>query len=528
MSSIAVGSSSSSNGTSRNILKILSNRHRDSFNGLYAHFAEECSYFSNTPITSPNCADPFNSLANIKKFFSKRELKHIFKVLKGAYCIDVTIRLTSADRHEILANKVWQLCCHMTSGHNWQRVISNYTMVQKLAAKKKKKAIVKKRKKPPTNNVVNQEIARRLAETNKRLTVLSQLQQMGASRNLALEAVTRCGYNDVNVCVNYIFSRNTTPALLSSSSSSSYNNNNNNNNNMMGIPVNRGLSFNEDSGSSSSSSSSRSDPNSIQRITNQEEVDAVIKLYEEKGFPKSEFIVALKQAGGDVKQAVALYQKQKAEEAQQIEASQREQAAMEKKKKEQKELLKQTGKIIQSGFFNQSTIMSRCPSFKHFVDSIPNVDVRQTDFPEVSFNLVTKIRVYIIDLLKLEEQSFSWFKEGAKPFFEKVLSPLIESSFKKYSAQSQALLNSTFDKYPGRIINTNSMIYHPTLLEPIGTLMEVETKRLKDGLFQMPEKSGGLPPIFDNEIDKKEYSLDNDGIEFVQNIAKVVHEVSDD
>ena len=49
MSSIAVGSSSSSNGTSRNILKILSNRHRDSFNGLYAHFAEECSYFSNTP-----------------------------------------------------------------------------------------------------------------------------------------------------------------------------------------------------------------------------------------------------------------------------------------------------------------------------------------------------------------------------------------------------------------------------------------------------------------------------------------------
>ena len=296
---------------------------------------------------------------------------------------------------------------------------------------------------------------------------------------------------------------------------------------MMGIPVNRGLSFNEDSGSSSSSSS-RSDPNSIQRITNQEEVDAVVKLYEEKGFPKSEFIVALKHAGGDVKQAVALYQKQKAEEAQQIEASQREQAAMEKKKKEQKELLKQTGKIIQSGFFNQSTIMSRCPSFKHFVDSIPNVDIRQTDFPEVSFNLVTKIRVYIIDLLKLEEQSFSWFKEGAKPFFEKVLSPLIESSFKKYSAQSQALLNSTFDKYPGRIINTNSMIYHPTLLEPIGTLMEVETKRLKDGLFQMPVKSGGLPPIFDNEIDKKEYSLDNDGIEFVQNIAKVVHEVSDD
>ena len=62
--------------------------------------------------------------------------------------------------------------------------------------------------------------------------------------------------------MNYIFSRNTTPALLSSSSSSSYNNNNNNNNNMMGIPVNRGLSFNEDSGSSSSSSS-RSDPNSI-------------------------------------------------------------------------------------------------------------------------------------------------------------------------------------------------------------------------------------------------------------------------
>ena len=83
-------------------------------------------------------------------------MKHIFKVLKEAYCIDVTIRLTSADRHEILANKVWQLCCHMTSGHNWQRVISNYTVVQKLAAKKKKKVIVKKRKKPPTNNVVNQ------------------------------------------------------------------------------------------------------------------------------------------------------------------------------------------------------------------------------------------------------------------------------------------------------------------------------------------------------------------------------------
>ena len=128
MSSIAVGSSSSTNGTShKNILKILSNQHRVSFTRLYAHFAKECSYFSNTPITSPNCADPFNSLANIKKYFSKRELKHIFKVLKGAYLIDVTIRLTSADRHEIVANKVWQLCCHMTSGHNWQRVISNYT-----------------------------------------------------------------------------------------------------------------------------------------------------------------------------------------------------------------------------------------------------------------------------------------------------------------------------------------------------------------------------------------------------------------
>ena len=43
MSSIAVGSSSSSssNGTSRNILRILSNRHPDTFKGLYAHFAEE-------------------------------------------------------------------------------------------------------------------------------------------------------------------------------------------------------------------------------------------------------------------------------------------------------------------------------------------------------------------------------------------------------------------------------------------------------------------------------------------------------
>ena len=61
----------------------------------------------------------------------------------------------------------------------------------------------------------------------------------------------------------------------------------------------------------------------------------MIKLYEEKGFPKSEFIVALKQAG-DVKQAVALYQKQKAEEAQQIEASQREQAQWKRRRKNKK------------------------------------------------------------------------------------------------------------------------------------------------------------------------------------------------
>ena len=52
-----------------------------------------------------------------------------------------------------------------------------------------------------------------------------------------------------------------------------------------------------------------------------------------------------------VKVAVALLEKQKAEEAQQIAASQKEQNELKMKKKEQKEMLKQKGEIIKSEFF---------------------------------------------------------------------------------------------------------------------------------------------------------------------------------
>ena len=142
-----------------------------------------------------------------------------------------------------------------------------------------------------------------------------------------------------------------------------------------------------------------------------------------------------------------------------------------------------------------------------------------------AYNIVKYIWIkYIIELLKLEEQSFSWFKDGAKPFFEKRLSPKLEVGFKKYGEQSQSLLNAAFDQNIGREVNVYTFLYHPQVLGPIHQLLEKETAALKAGLFAMPVK-GGLPPIFDDAIDKKEFTFDDDGIEFVQSVSKEIHEV---
>ena len=512
-----------SNAANRNLWSVLYQRKENVLRSIESRLEEEAAF---TSLAVQNNREfhtrAFQSQLELEKSFSKRQLKCLFNTLREFYSAPILIRLMSSDRHAILANKLFQLATLMAND------VANIVRRPPPLAKKKVINKVTKKRKTPHTNTEDAAMLRRISEQQKRMATIAQLEEMGSTKAFAVEAVNRCGYNDVNTCLNYIFAKNTTAPLFSNSSVYSSNISNNNSNAQVinvGFTNTNGSSRSNDSPNNGSSSSNNNNNNVIECVTNQDELKEVCQIYEEQGYPKSEFILALREAGGVVKVAVALLEKQKAEEAQQIAASQKEQNELKMKKKEQKEMLKQKGEIIKSEFFKNSIILSGCPSFKNFIEVVPNVDERKSDFPLECFKIVAKLRVHIIELLKLEEQSFSWFKDGAKPFFEKHLSPKLEMGFKNYGEQSQSLLNTAFDQNVGREVNIYTFLYHPQVLEPINQLLEKEIMELKTGLFAMPAK-GGLPPIFDDAIDKKEFTFDDDGIEFVQSVSKKIHEVS--
>ena len=64
------------------------------------------------------------------------------------------------------------------------------------------KKVTKKRKTPHTNTE-DAAMLRRISEQQKRMATIAQ---MGSTKAFAVEAVNRCGYNDVNTC-NYIFAK---------------------------------------------------------------------------------------------------------------------------------------------------------------------------------------------------------------------------------------------------------------------------------------------------------------------------------
>ena len=187
-----------------------------------------------------------------------------------------------------------------------------------------------------------------------------------------------------------------------------------------------------------------------------------------------------------------------------------------KKKRYAMESLKVDGEILGSGFFQNSSLLSTCPSFKTFIENLPNVGLsKKNDFPLPCFDAVRLIRAYIIELLQTEERSYLWYKDGARPFFENVLSPKVESCLKKFSDLSQQYLGEAFERNRGSEINVYAIIYNPGLLEGPTKLLKAEIDALKKGLFAMPGKPGGMPRIFDDAIEKKVYNLDEDGIEVV-------------
>lgn len=242
----------------------------------------------------------FSSLANLESSFSKRQLKFLLVLLAKCYTQDSSaFKPKSADRHEILAKKLWQLASAM--GYNLLAVcvIDSDTSFYK----KQKKG--KKRKAPSAKS--NAEKARKYLEAQKRKDIISRLEQMGSSKDIATEAVLACGCEDVDACVNYIFSRFSSDPIFDSGASSSSSGQNVTNSNF--------CSTNNASGSSDSSESN------VERVTSQEELDQIIDVYEKKGYPRSDFIVALRQANGIITSAVELLEKQKEDEAQQIAVS---------------------------------------------------------------------------------------------------------------------------------------------------------------------------------------------------------------
>ena len=116
-----------------------------------------------------------------------------------------------------------------------------------------------------------------------------------------------CGYEDVDACVNYIFDRFSSDPIFDSGASSSSSGQNLGNSSARGI-------------NNVSCSGGGRDGN-VDRVTSQEELDRIIDVYEKKGYPKSDFIVALRQANGIIASAVELLEKQKEDEARQIAVS---------------------------------------------------------------------------------------------------------------------------------------------------------------------------------------------------------------
>ena len=187
-----------------------------------------------------------------------------------------------------------------------------------------------------------------------------------------------------------------------------------------------------------------------------------------------------------------------------------------RKKRYTMESLKVDGEILKSGFFRNSCLLSKCSSFKNFIENLPNVGLsKKNDFPLPCFDAVRRIRAYIIELLQTEERSYLWYQDGARPFFENLLSPKVESCFKEYSDLSQKHLGKVFERNGNSNINIYATLYHPGLLEGATKLLGTEIDSLKKGLFAMPSKPGGMPPIFDDAIEKKVYNFDEDGIEIV-------------
>ena len=242
----------------------------------------------------------FSSLANLKSSFSKRQLKFLLIVLAKCYNEDSSFsKPKSIDRHEILANKLWHLTS--TMGFNLPAVC----VTDKHTSFHKKQKKGKKRKAPSAKS--NMENARKYLEGQKRKLMIARLEEMGSSKDIATQAVLACGYEDVDACVNYIFDRFSSDPIFDSGASSSSSGQN--------------LSISSVSGINNASGSDGSRDGNVDRVTSQEELDRIIDVYEKKGYPKSDFIVALRQANGIIASAVELLEKQKEDEARQIAVS---------------------------------------------------------------------------------------------------------------------------------------------------------------------------------------------------------------
>ena len=242
----------------------------------------------------------FSSLANLKSSFSKRQLKFLLIVLAKCYNEDSSFsKPKSIDRHEILANKLWRLTS--TMGFNLPAVC----VTDKHTSFHKKQKKGKKRKAPSAKS--NMENARKYLEGQKRKLMIARLEEMGSSKDIATQAVLACGYEDVDACVNYIFDRFSSDPIFDSGASSSSSGQNLGKSSVRGIN-NVGCSGGGRDGN-------------VDRVTSQEELDRIIDVYEKKGYPKSDFIVALRQANGIIASAVELLEKQKEDEARQIAVS---------------------------------------------------------------------------------------------------------------------------------------------------------------------------------------------------------------
>ena len=80
-----------------------------------------------------------------------------------------------------------------------------------------------------------------------------------------------------------------------------------------------------------------------------------------------------------------------------------------KKKRYAMESLKVDGEILGSGFSN-SSLLSTCPSFKTFIENLPNLGFQRRMTSHCHVLMLFVIRAYIIELLQTEERSYLWYK----------------------------------------------------------------------------------------------------------------------